>query len=152
VLYCFYSKATQQYSSLLKKAIYMRNLLTFNANSTFTLDIAVNEKCVIAGAHVQINAISMFFDKEHEGDVLTVNWTLTGNTALDKRIMRKLYTNDAFKMRIVQLLTANGISAASAASVRTSVAAMQEKGRASFDAINVGDEVVAYVTTMQKAS
>ena len=126
----------------------MRNLLTFDTDGSFTLDIIVNETCVIAGANVQIDALSMFFDEDGAGNELTVNWTETGNAALDECIMWELYTNDAYKVRIVQLLTENGVSIDAANDVCTSEAGMQEEGRASYDAIDLGEEVAAYAKTM----
>jgi len=126
----------------------MRNLINFDIDGGFTLDINVNKVYVIAGVEVQVDAISMYFDEDYEGYELTVNWQLTGNEELDIEIMNAFYTDDAFEERIVQLLIANGVSADAANDVCTSESGMQEEGRASYDAGWLAVEAAAYAKTL----
>ena len=126
----------------------MRDLITFDTDGSFTLDITINEVCKIAGADVQVDALSMYFDEEHEGYELTINWRETGNEELDIEIMNAFYTDDAFEERIVQLLIANGVSADAANDVCTSESGMQNEGRASYDAGWLAAEAAEYVKTL----
>lgn len=119
----------------------MRDLITFNNDSTFTLDIDVNEVC----AGVQVNAISMFFDEDCEGYELTINWTETGDEVRDDAVIAAFYLDDAFTARIAEILQENGFSKAAAEDVCTSEAGMQDAGRASYDAALLAEEVAAFM-------
>jgi len=133
-----------------QKATIMRNLITFDdaIENAFTIDITVNEMC----AGVQVNGIGMFFDEEHEGYELTVNWTETGDAEFDEAAMWAFYRDGAFDERLTQILLDNGFSADAAEDVCGSEAGMQEEGRASYDAGTLAEEVAAYMATEFNAS
>ena len=107
-----------------------------------------------------IESITMYADTDCIGD-LAVNWKyeesdnagyvdstmlLMRNNSSDDNVtqtMQQFYWEDAFATELKNILSDAGFSKASVEDVCTSEWGMQDEGRASYDAITLGEEMLA---------
>jgi Asp-tRNA(Asn)/Glu-tRNA(Gln) amidotransferase B subunit len=136
----------------------IKNVTTFeNADNSVTLHIDLQQHNLqVNGRTVQ--SITMYADAECSGD-LAVNWeeeddsTYKHNTALLMRdiddsnnnteTMGQFYWEHAFDDTLHTILQQHGFSKAAAEDVCTSEWGMQDVGRASYDAYDIAEQMLA---------
>ena len=138
----------------------IKTVTNFNADENSVqlyIDLANSNYSV--NGHV-VESITMYADTDCMGD-LAVNWKyeesdnagyeeskvlIMRNNSSDDNVtqtMQQFYWEDAFATELKNILSDAGFSKASVEDVCTSEWGMQDEGRASYDAITLGEEMLA---------
>ena len=138
----------------------IKNVTTYNAaENSVQLEINLQGKNYTVNGHV-VESVTMYADTDCIGD-LAVNWQcdendsagyeestvllMRNNNATDNttETMQEFYWEHAFDDTLAQILVDAGFSKAAAADVGTSEWGMQDEGRASYDAMEIAEEMFA---------
>jgi len=144
----------------------MQNLNNTKIKTVTNLDENSVQLCIdLEGKNYTVNghsieSITMYADEECAGD-LAVNWKyeladesgyvestmlLMRNTGSEDNVtetMGLFYWDDEFSATLKQILVDNGFSDSAVADVCTSEWGMQDEGRASYDAMEIAEEMFA---------